>query len=88
MSLWQYRGSNNDLTNVPDHLISARPMRKSVRAVMALRKQIVNGRFSFRDRARWRGEFINPAWLARRQGALSQVYAETGGDPSVPIARS
>ena len=30
-------------------------MRKSVRAVMALRKQIVNGRFSFGDRARWRG---------------------------------
>ena len=40
-------------------------MRKSVRAVMALRKQIVNGRFSFRDRARWRGKFSYPPRLAK-----------------------
>ena len=46
-------------------------MRKSVRAVMALRKQIVNGRFSFRDRARWRGKFIYPSWLAKLLSNMS-----------------
>ena len=45
-------------------------MRKSVRAVMALRKQIVNGRFSFRDRARWRGKFIYPPRLAKWLGKM------------------
>src|SRR6516164_7973791 len=52
-------------------LSRTRSMRKSVRAVMALRKQIVNGRFSFGDRARWRGKFIYPSWLAKLLSNIS-----------------
>src|SRR6516162_4079351 len=52
-------------------LSRTRTMRKSVRAVMALRKQIVNGRFSFGDRARWRGKFIYPSWLAKLLSNIS-----------------
>ena len=51
-------------------LSGIRPMRKSVRAVMALRKQIVNGRFSFRGRARWRGKF---SYLPRLAKLLSNM---------------
>ena len=54
-------------------------MRKSVRAVMALRKQIVNGRLAFRDRARWRGKFIYPSWLAKLLSDM-RFFAVSGDD--------
>ena len=46
-------------------------MRKSVRAIIALRKQIVNGRFFRSAIARWRDKFIYPPWLSKLLSNMS-----------------